>query len=231
MKNLAVIPARGGSVGIPKKNLKFFCGEPLITRIVNIAILCPCIDRVVVSTDDREIQKIAIRAGAEAPFLMPQQISGSESSSEMAILHAVEWLRANEAVVPERLTFLQATNPFTNQDDISRAHEMLEAANFDVIFGAARSHSFVWQIKEGSAVGVNHNCNYMPMRQMLAPQYEENGSLYIMKSDNFLNAKHRFFGRIGVFRMPKWTSLELDDEIDWEMAEAVFASISKKLTI
>ena len=125
MNILAIIPARGGSKGIPRKNLQPLAGKPLLAYTIEHARATPAVTRVVVSTDDVEIASVAQQYGAEVIW-RPAEISGDTATSEAALLHALDHLRDNEGYEPDLVVFLQATSPLRRSDDIQRAVETLQ---------------------------------------------------------------------------------------------------------
>ena len=121
MSNLAIIPARGGSKGIPEKNLKLIAGKPLIAWTIEQALNASLLDRVIVSTDSEEISEIALMYGAEVPFKRPSKLSTDESTTEASLIHCVDWLKANEDFDPENIILLQCTSPIRNENSIDQA--------------------------------------------------------------------------------------------------------------
>ena len=114
--NICVIPARGGSKRIPKKNIKEFNGKPIIAYSIEAAINCNCFEQVIVSTDDNEIKTIALEHGAEVPFLRPKEFSEDNSTSEIALKHAVNWLKKNENYEADIIVYLHATSIFRTKN-------------------------------------------------------------------------------------------------------------------
>ena len=123
---LAIIPARGGSKGLPGKNTKLFDGQPLICHTVKAALSSDLIDRVIVSTDSEDYRNIALESGAEVPFLRPSSISTDDAKEVDYILHCLNWLRENEGYQPDIVSRLQATSPLQLPDDIDRSIQCLE---------------------------------------------------------------------------------------------------------
>jgi N-acylneuraminate cytidylyltransferase len=136
---LGVIPARGGSKGIPRKNLRLVAGEPLLGHIVREACRSLRLTRLAVSTDDDEIASVARRYGAEV-ILRPAEISGDTATSESALLHALEHLRATEQYEPDLLVFLQCTSPLTLAEDIDGTIDVLLATGADTALAVVPFH-------------------------------------------------------------------------------------------
>ncbi len=218
---LAVIPARGGSKGIPDKNIKMLVGKPLIAHTIDAAIHSNHINRVVVSTDSQEIQKISKAYGAEI-IKRPSEISGDTASSESALLHALDYLEENEGYKPDLIVFLQCTSPLTLPEDIDSTIQVLMNEGADTALSVAPFHYFLWKRKEdGSVIGINHNKDVRQLRQEREDQYLENGAIYVMNAKGFKINKHRFFGKTAQYIMPKERSLEIDEPVDLRIAEVL----------
>jgi N-acylneuraminate cytidylyltransferase len=218
MKSIAIIPARGGSKGIPRKNIKLLNGKPLITYTIKQALLANFIDRVIVSTDDMEIADISINTGAEV-IIRPKDISTDTSSSELALLNVINYLEKEQQYKPDIITFLQCTSPLTNAEDIDGTIKLLIDKNLDTCFAVTKFDYFLWEEKNGEVIGINHDKSFRLMRQQRTSQFIETGAVYVMKTDGFLNKKFRFFGNMGYYIMPKERVLEIDEPIDFKIAE------------
>jgi len=221
MECLAIIPARGGSKGIPRKNILPLAGKPLIAYNVEQAKLARSVNRVVVSTDDAEIGAVARQYGAEVVW-RPAEISGDSASSESALLHVLESLQAAEGYQPDVLVFLQCTSPLTLAEDIDGTVEALLDAQADTALAVIPFHYFLWKPQpDGDAIGINHNKSYRPLRQEREPQYLETGAVYVMRVAGFETARHRFFGKTALYIMPSERRLEIDDPVDFKVAEVL----------
>lgn len=220
----AIIPARGGSKQVPRKNLASVGGVPLIERAVRAAAAADGVDVVVVSTDDDEIAAVATAAGARI-IRRPADISGDTASSESAILHALDELdRAGEPV--DIVAFVQATSPFLPSDALAAGIAQVRAGTYDSAFSAHETYGFLWRRDEsGSAVAVNHDAAHRPRRQDREPHHLETGAFYVFRVDGFRQHKHRFFGRIGIVEVPEATALEIDDAQQLAMAAALAATV------
>jgi CMP-N-acetylneuraminic acid synthetase len=219
MRILAIIPARGGSKGIPRKNLRMVGGKPLVGRTVELARWTPSVNRVVVSTDDREIEETARNYGAET-IRRPAELSGDAASSESALLHVLAQLEKGEDYRPDLVVFLQCTSPLTSPEDVEGTIQTLLKAGADCAFTAAPFHYFIWrQTHTGEAVGVNHESTRRPTRQEREPHFLETGAVYVMRAPGFQRARHRFFGKVVMHTMPTERCLEIDEPADLERAE------------
>ncbi len=219
MEILAIIPARGGSKGIPRKNVLPLAGKPLLAYTVTEALRSDLISRLVVSTDDPEIAQVSQDYGAEV-VRRPSEISGDLASSEDALLHAINYLKETEGYQPEIIVFLQATSPLTQAEDIDGTIQAMIDQDADSALAVIPFHYFLWKMDQsGDAVGINHDKRARPLRQEREPQYLETGAVYTMKTAGFLEARHRFFGKTVMYTMPGERRLEIDEPVDFKIAE------------
>lgn len=221
-RTVAVIPARGGSKQVPRKNVQRVGGVPLVERAVRAASSADGIDLVVVSTDDDEIAAIAEAAGARV-VRRPAEIAGDTATSESAILHALDALEDDGTPV-DVVAFLQATSPFIPSDALAAAVAEVRADRADSVFAAHETYGFLWRDDEqGAAVAVNHDAAHRPRRQDREPHLLETGAFYVFRADGFRESRHRFFGRIRAARVPEWTAIEIDDADQLRIARALAA--------
>jgi YrbI family 3-deoxy-D-manno-octulosonate 8-phosphate phosphatase len=227
MNAIAIIPARSGSQGIPDKNIRPFCGVPLVVRAIKTAQAAQTVDCVVVSTDSEGYADLCRTAGAEV-MIRPPELATSTASSESALIHVLEQLQAAGEKLPEWLVFQQCTSPFTRPEDIDGLLRRVIEAKGDSGFTAVRSHRFLWRVQpDGSAEGVNHEKSVRLRRQDREPEFMENGAVYVMKTDGFLKHKHRFFGKAVLQEVPECQGFEIDSEDDWQIAEAIFRKMHR----
>ena len=185
---LALIPARGGSKGIPGKNLQEVGGVPLVGRSVRAALASTRVSRVVVSTDDDAIAAAASDFGAEV-VRRPEHLAGDTASSESALLHALEQLSL-DGPLPSQLVFLQCTSPFTSGEQIDQVLAALDAPGVNSSFAVAPWHGFLWR---GDGRGINHDPQQpRQRRQDLEPSYLETGAIYAMDTAAFRASGSRF---------------------------------------
>ena len=215
MKVVAIIPARGGSKGIPSKNVYPFNGKPLICWCIEAALQAELVDQVVVSTDDAEIAGVSRAAGATV-VMRPDDISTDIASSEDALIHVLEQLDKQ----PELTVFLQCTSPLTQSIDIDNCIQKLLDASADSAFTATESHRFLWKNCD-HAKGINHDGAERKRRQDLEKEYAENGAVYVMRTESFLQARHRFFGKTVISEMPSTRTWEIDNLEDIQVAAAL----------
>lgn len=220
---LAVIPARGGSKGISRKNILPLAGIPLVAFSIRAARQSRLIHRVVVSTDDAEIAAVSKDFGAEVVW-RPAEISGDAAASESALLHTLEHLSRVEGYRPDILVFLQCTSPLTLAEDIDSTIQALFDQQADTALAVIPFHYFLWRTTpEGDAAGINHDKRVRPLRQAREPQYLETGAVYVMRTPGFLEQRHRFFGKTALYEMPAERRLEIDDPVDFKIAELLIA--------
>ena len=187
-RTLALIPARGGSKGIPNKNLQIVGGLTLVARSVRAALASHRVERVVVSTDDGAIALEAQTHGAEV-VRRPAAIAGDSACSDSALLHALDILE-QKGPLPAHIVFLQCTSPFTSGVQIDQVLSALEDPEINSAFAVAPWHGFLWR-KDGH--GINHDPNQpRQRRQDLEPAYLETGAIYAMATAEFRHTGSRF---------------------------------------
>jgi N-acylneuraminate cytidylyltransferase len=215
---LAVIPARGGSKGIPGKNIRYIAGKPLISHTIEQAQNAKHVGRVIVSTDSDEIALVSRKYGAEV-IERPAEISGDKSPSEAALLHVLDELKNNAKYEPELVVFLQPTSPYRGPEDIDNAILTLIDNNADSCLSAVAEHfTGRWRIgKDGIAEPVNFKLNHRPMRQDYHIEYLENGSIYVFKPWVLRKHKTRLGGKIVIYPMDWLESLQIDSPEDLEL--------------
>lgn len=224
MAVVAIIPARGGSKGIPGKNLAVVGGRSLVGRSVLAAQRSGVTDEVIVSTDSEDIGAEALRHGATVVD-RPADLAGDTASSESAVLHALERSSSSVSSHDDVVLFIQCTSPFIDPAGLARATERLLRDDFDVVFAATRSHGFIWRDDGASMVGVNHDHSVRQRRQDRPTEYLETGAFYAMRADRFLRDGHRFGGRIGIEQVLQSHAIEIDDPNDLERARMLAGDI------
>lgn len=219
---LAVIPARGGSKGILNKNLCLLAGKPLIAHTIEHARQARSINRTVVSTDSPEIAAVSEQYGAEV-VQRPEEITGDTASSESALLHTLEHLQQTQRCEPDLVVFLQCTSPLIMAEDIDGTVQTLLDENADSALAVVPFRYFLWRREpDGYAAAINHDKRTRPLRQECDPQFLEAGAVYVMRTQGFKQARHRFFGTTAMYVMPQERCLEIDDPVDLIMAETLF---------
>lgn len=219
---LAVIPARGGSKGLPRKNIKLLGGRPLIAWTIEAALECGYIDRVVVSTEDEEIADVAKRWGAEVPFMRPAQLATDEAKGMEVLLHAMGWLEAHQERF-DLVLLLQPTSPLRSAEDIRNALALFTQKRAEAVVSVCESeHSPLWMGTLGEDLNLR---DFLPRevlksnRQELQRFYRLNGALYLATWE-FLKKNRNFFGeKTYAYIMPRERSVDIDTELDLLFAE------------
>lgn len=212
-----IIPARGGSKGVLRKNLRLLGGEPLVARAVRTVRGARGVDQVVVSTEDAEIAYAARAVGAWVVD-RPASLAHDTASSESALQHAIEQL-AHRGALPHVMVLVQATSPFIDPEALSRAIALVVDDECDVAFSVTRTHDHLWEDGPAGPTGVNHEVGVRLRRQDRTPQFCETGAFYVMRTAGFLEHQHRFFGRLRMVEVDQSDALEIDSEHDLRLAE------------
>lgn len=218
MQILAIIPARGGSKGIPGKNLRPLAGRPLLAHTITQAVGASLVNRVVVSTDDHAIAVVARQYGADL-IIRPDAISGDTASSESALLDAIDQLERVEGYLPDLIVFLQCTSPLRRPDDIDLAITAMLDQGADSLLSVVPSHRFLWQKNDGRAAPINYNYRQRQRRQDRAPEYWENGSIYVLRPWVLRDHQNRLGGTIALYEMPEWSAVDIDTPDDFALCE------------
>ena len=227
-RTIAIIPARGGSKGIPRKNLALLGGRPLLAYSIATALACPRIARTIVSTDDEEIAEVARRHGAEVPFLRPGELARDDTVDYPVFRHALDWLRENEGETPDLVVHLRPTSPFRAPDLIGRALDLLaghpEAHCLRTINPAPVTPYKLW-VKEGDfmrpfaqLVGVE---SYNMPRQDLPEVFWHNGVLDVIRSSTILELGSISGSRIIHLEMAERDVVDIDGPLDLARAELI----------
>ncbi|AUL74555.1 CMP-N-acetylneuraminic acid synthetase [Pseudoalteromonas sp. 13-15] len=219
MSVVAFIPARGGSKGVPKKNIKLLAGKPLIAWSIEQAKKSKNIDRVIVSTDCPEIAKVALEFGAEVPFMRPVDISSDIATTESAMLHCCDYLN-DKNELPEIFVLIQCTSPLRAEGTFDKAIERFKLKGYDSMLSVSLSHRFTWKDKDNPSA--SYDFMNRPRRQDIKEkdqEYLETGSFYITNTKKLLASKNRLTGKIGMFETPEIESFEIDSHIDFTICE------------
>ncbi|MBZ0115127.1 MAG: acylneuraminate cytidylyltransferase family protein [Thermoanaerobaculia bacterium] len=222
---LAIIPARGGSKGVPRKNIVDVGGRPLVAWSILHAASTPRINRIVVSTDDDEIADVARSLGAEV-IDRPGQISGDEASSESAIEHALATLFATEGYEPDLVVFLQATSPLRRRNELDSAIQAFLEEGADSMFSATTIHGFLWRTRaDGHLESVSYDWKARQRRQEIGEDLMENGSFYIFRASTLLDTGNRLGGSIAAYKTHPLGSFQIDEPHDVALMEWLFSSL------
>ena len=217
MNIISIIPARGGSKGLPRKNVLPFNGKPLIVHSINYALDCNLISSVYVSTDDKEISEISMEYGAKV-IHRPDYLSGDEATTESAIEHTLSEI----SETPDIIVLLQATSPLRPNDSLNDALEKFINNNYDSMLSISPTHRFFWSIKDENSAIPQYNILNRPRRQDMKKsdiKFVENGSVYIFTHKHFQYVKNRLGGKIGYIEFDEKFSYEIDSIIDFRFLE------------
>ncbi|WP_328480076.1 acylneuraminate cytidylyltransferase [Streptomyces sp. NBC_00377] len=220
---LAVIPARGGSKGVPAKNLAPVGGVPLVARAVRECRAARLVTDVVVSTDDHAIAAAAREAGAEV-VLRPAAIAGDTATSEAAVLHALDAHETLHGAPVDVVLLVQCTSPFLVREEVDGVARAVAEQGADTAVTVAAFHGFVWRRSDEAGeggFGVNHDTSHRPRRQDRPQDFLETGAAYAMDAAGFRRHRHRFFGRTELVRTDPARVLEIDDPHDLTRARAL----------
>ncbi|MCQ2960133.1 MAG: acylneuraminate cytidylyltransferase [Bacteroidales bacterium] len=212
---IAFIPVRGGSKSIPLKNIKLFCGKPLVCWNIEALENCDAIDEVIVATDSDKIEETVVAQRYKKTKIYRRS---AENACDTASTESVMLEYINYAKLPQTDTFMlvQATSPLTQTNHFSEAMELYKKGEFDSILTCVRNFRFFW-----NADGTSMNYDYMnrPRRQNFSGMLMENGAFYINSVHNILKSGNRLSGKIGIYEMPEYTATEIDEPDDWIILE------------
>jgi pseudaminic acid cytidylyltransferase len=224
---LAVIPARGGSKRIPRKNIKQFCGRPIIAWSISTAHASGCFDRVIVSTDDAEIAQVARDAGAEVPFIRPAELADDHAGTMAVVRHAIEWQTASSRP-PSLVCCIYATAPFMAADDLRRGLEVLEGSGSDFAFSVGR-FSFPIQrairIDARGRIAMLYPEHFETRSQDLEDTYHDAGQFYWGRASAWRASEVLFGPESAAVVLPSHRVQDIDEPEDWVRAECMFKTL------
>lgn len=227
-KILAIIPARGGSKGVPRKNIRLLAGRPLIAWTIETALSVPCLDRVILSTDDEEILKIGMQCGVEVPFLRPAQIAADDTTDMPVYEHTLNWLEQNDNFIPDIIVWLRPTAPMRTAGDIEAAVNLLIEKKPDWVRSVCQvEHHPYWMYKlsdglmEPFVEGIRVE-DYI-RRQLLPPAFRLNGAVDVAWRSTILEKKLLYSGVIEAHVMPVKRSIDIDTLMDFTILEAIMS--------
>jgi N-acylneuraminate cytidylyltransferase/CMP-N,N'-diacetyllegionaminic acid synthase len=219
---IAIITARGGSKGLPRKNVLPFCGKPLIAHTIEAAKNSSSIDRIIVSTDDDEIAAVSRAYGAEVPFMRPAILASDTATSRDVLLHALGVLETQKCTV-EDFCLLQPTSPLRTAEDIDHAVEIFAKRSADsVISITAFDHPVQWALTLGQNGSLCSRENGTPVRrQDLMAYYRPNGAIYVLRKSFFMSTSGYYGTKSYGYVMPPERSVDIDTPLDFVIAETV----------
>jgi|SRR5690554_2329041 len=226
---VAIIPARGGSKRIPRKNIKEFCGKPMIAWSIEAALKSGCFDRVIVSTDDQEIASVAKKYGAEVPFMRPAKLSDDYAGTIPVIKQAIEWLTKNEQA-PNLVCCLYATAPFVSAEDIQRGLGLLEQTDSAYAFTVT---SYAFPIQRAIKITANDGIemfvpeHFNTRSQDLEEAYHDAGQFYWGTAEAWTTEKMIFGTESTPVILPRHRVQDIDTPEDWMRAEWLFKAMQQ----
>jgi len=225
---VAIIPARGGSKRIPRKNIRHFCGKPMIAWSINAAQESQCFDQIIVSTDDKEIASVAEKHGATVPFMRPRTLADDHTATAPVIAHAVDWLLQQDLHV-DSVCCIYATAPFINSSDIRYGLEQLQDSGCDYAF-TVTSFSFpiqrAIQINPAGRVEMFYPEHFNSRSQDVEEAFHDAGQFYWGRPQAWLEGKPAFSANSVPIRLPRHQVQDIDTREDWERAELMFKAMS-----
>jgi N-acylneuraminate cytidylyltransferase len=229
MKRLAVIPARGGSKRIPRKNIKEFCGKPMIAWSIEAALESKCFDHVIVSTDDREIAEVAQQYGAEVPFFRPEELADDHTATRPVINHAIEEA-ASRWGMPDYVCCIYATAPFIQAGDLRSAFDLLGQGTAKFVFSAGR---FAYPIQRGFRINDAGRVERLwpehryTRSQDLEEAYHDAGQFYWGRTGAFLDFGDPMSTEGIAYVLPGTRVHDIDTNEDWAVAELIFKALGQ----
>lgn len=222
--NIAIIPARGGSKRIPRKNIKNFCGQPIIAYSIQAAQQSRLFDRIVVSTDDEEIAEVSRQYGAEIPFMRPRELADDYTGTNAVVKHALKWFR-DQGEPAEYACCIYATAPFIQVEYLKQGFDKLVSSNKDFVFSVT---TFEFPIQR--AIKLNQNGEVEPFypehintrSQDLEEAYHDAGQFYWGKAEVYLQDSPIFIANSMPIILPRYIVQDIDTDEDWKSAEYMF---------
>jgi N-acylneuraminate cytidylyltransferase len=226
---VAIIPARGGSKRIPRKNIRDFVGKPMIAHSINCALLSGLFDRVIVSTDDKEIAEVAKEYGAEVPFMRPQELSDDYTGTTEVIAHAIKWLQS-QGVNLSAVCCIYATAPFIHQDDLIKGLATLERGNWQYVFSATTFGFPIFRAFQKTSEGRLEMVfpeHFTTRSQDLPETLHDAGQFYWGQPQAWLDQVKIFDIVSTVVMIPRWRVQDIDTLEDWERAQVLWKVLQR----
>ncbi len=226
MRVLGLIPARGGSKGVPRKNIRLLGGRPLIHYTIDAAKAASRIDRVVVTTEDAEIAELSAQAGAELPFLRPSHLAGDATAMLPVVVHAIESL-AQEGWMADAVCLLQPTFPLRSSSEIDACIETFESKDADCVFSVHRvpahynPHWVYFSGDDGALRLSTGEAAPIARRQELPAAFHRSGSVYVTRTRVITEEGSLYGRRVFGYETPAETACNIDTEEDWERAQSL----------
>jgi N-acylneuraminate cytidylyltransferase/CMP-N,N'-diacetyllegionaminic acid synthase len=224
MKNkiIAIIPARGGSKGLPRKNIKPLAGRPLIYYTIYEALKSNYLDRIIVSTEDEEIAKISKDCGAELPFMRPKELAMDNTPTLPVLQHAIHYLEEKENYYPDIIVLLEPTSPLRNNKDIDSAIKKFIESRYNTVVTVCKVDyppHWVYKLEGGKLKPFIKNGKKITRRQDAPDLYRLNGAIYVIKRDLIMIENKILCDNMDGVIMPLEKSIDIDSELDFFIAE------------
>ena len=228
--NLAVIPARGGSKRIPRKNIRTFCGKPMISWSIETARLSGLFDQIIVSTDNEEIAEVARQYGADVPFIRPNKLSDDYTGTIPVVTHATKWA-LDKGIDVEAVCCIYATAPFIQIDDLKRGRDMLNSDDCDYSFTVTNYAAPIFRSFKQTAEGgieMFFPEHFESRSQDLPVALHDAAQFYWGRPDAWLESKNIFSPNSKPIIIPRWRVQDIDTWDDWKRAELLFNQLEGK---
>lgn len=223
MISLAIVPARGGSRGVPGKNIVPVAGKPLIAWTLEAALGAACLDRVIVSSDNQKIIEVSKTYGGEAPFVRPDELAADDTPGIMPVLHAIEWLDENEGYRPDFVVLLQPTSPLRTSEDVDSVFKLAIEKNAESVVSVVPAYSHPYWTKkilpDGRMEDFIPQTQVPQIRQDLTDAYALNGAIYLARTSFILKEKGWYADNTYAYIMPPERSLDVDTSWDLYLAD------------
>ena len=223
MQTIAFIPVRGGSKSIPLKNIKPFCGKPLVCWNIEALEACPLVDEIIVATDSDEIEKVVLTGNYSKTKIYRRSAENAcdTASTESVMLEYIHFRQSTisnqqSAIGNSVFMLVQATSPLTQTKHFTEALQQYAKGEYDSMLTCVRNKRFFWN---ANGTSMNYDYRHRPRRQEFDGMLMENGAFYINTVANILQSGNRLSGKIGIYEMPEYTSFEIDEPDDWDVME------------
>lgn len=226
---LCMIPARGGSKRIPRKNIKPFLGKPIIAYSIEAALASGCFDKVIVSTDDQEIADVARQYGADVPFLRPAELSDDHAGTVPVIVHTIEWYQSQGTPVTD-ICCLYSTAPFVTAERLADAYKQLQESDADYCFTVTE---FAYPIQralrrtENGRIAMFDPDQFHTRSQDLEPAFHDAGQFYWGRSEAFVSGNALFSEHASPYVLPGYLVQDIDTPDDWIRAELMYRGLQE----
>lgn len=229
-KNIVIIPARGGSKRIPKKNIKDFLGKPIIAYSIEMAISCKLFSRVIVSTDDEEIKDVVLKYGAEVPFIRPKNIADDFTGTHEVVGHAIEYLE-NTGETMDYVCCIYPTAPLIQKDDLIKGFKLIQTNKWNSVMAATNFSYPIFRSFENLPNGglkMIFPEHYNSRSQDLPEIYHDAGLFYWAKPEIWKKKPQGFNEKNSIVKLPNYRIQDIDTPDDWKKTEILYEIINSK---